>query len=263
MVGDPVKFTPLTKPPGTPSSLDDYLSQDRGQLGLHIVSFTDATLTCLYYLHTAFDLMGWGALMTAWTHELHGREEQIQTSLFGGDPEDSEDFDPMRRLGTNPTQPHVLAGRQMGLASVIGYVIRNVYDFLWRKKECRIVCIPGAFVDRLRAQALDELKAEAVKAGRAQETQPFLSHGDVLTAWWARLLVSQLLPEDSERTVVIQVCTMFILRPNGNINLGAMRTAIHNPQVCNARLAIFSSVPTKEDSLFYLQKKCCKKNKRR
>lgn len=218
VVGDPVKFTPLTKPPGTPSSLDDYLSQDRGQLGLHIVSFTDATLICLYYLHTAFDLMGWRALMTAWTHELHGREEQIQTPLLGGDPEDGEDFDPMRKLGTSPTQPHALADRQMGLASFIGYVLRNAYDFLWRKKECRVVCIPGAFVDRLRAQALDELKAEVAKAGRAEETQPFLSHGDVLTAWWARLLVSQLLPQDSERTVVIQVCTILILRPNGNIN---------------------------------------------
>lgn len=211
VVGDPVQFTPLTRPPGTPSSLADYLYQDRGQVGLHVVSFTDATLVCLYYHHTAFDLMGWGALMTAWTHELHGRWDQVHTSLVGGDPADSEDsdFDPMRSLGTNPTQPHALAGRQMGLASLVCFFLRNAYDFLWRKKECRIVCVPGAFVDKMRARALDELRAEAEADGSGNgETagpEPFLSHGDVLVAWWARLLVSQVCPADSERTVMIQV----------------------------------------------------------
>lgn len=97
VVGDPEQFTPLARPFGTPTTLEDYLNQDRGQLGLHVVSFTDATLVVLYYNHTSFDLMGWGALMTAWTHELHGRGDQIVTPL-GGDPDGEEDFDPFRNL---------------------------------------------------------------------------------------------------------------------------------------------------------------------
>ena len=204
VVGDPEQFTPLARPPGTPSSIDDYLNQDRGQLGLHVVTFTDATLICLYYNHTSIDLMGWGALMTAWTHQLHGREDQIQEPI-GGDPEDSEDFDPMRKLGLNPTEPHVLADRQMATSGLMGFGLRNALDLGFRNKECRIVCIPGGFVDKLRAQALDELRAEAAKNGDEAAPEPFLSHGDVLTAWWARLAVSQLLAEDSERTITIQV----------------------------------------------------------
>lgn len=207
VVGDPEQFTTLSRPPGAPSSLEDYLSQDRGQLGLHVVSFTDASLVCLYYHHTAFDLIGWRDLMTAWMHELHGREEQVQTTLVGGDPADSEDFDPMRRLGTNPTQPHALADRQMGLANVLFFTLRNAYDFLWRKKECRIVCVPGAFVDKMHAQALDELKAEAAKGVDAKGPEPFVSHGDVLAAWWSRILVSNVCSKDSERTIMIEVCT--------------------------------------------------------
>lgn len=210
VVGDPEQFAPLSRPPGTPSSIDDYLTQDRGQLGLHVVTFTDATLICLYYNHTSIDLMGWGALLTAWTHELHGSESQIQEPI-GGDPDDSDDFDPLRRLGLNPTQPHVLADRQMASSGLVGFGLRNALDLGFRNKECRIVCIPGAFVDRLREQALGELREEAARkklegGGGEEAPEPFLSHGDVLTAWWARLTVSQLLAEDSERTITIQVC---------------------------------------------------------
>lgn len=206
VVGDPEQFKPLGIPAGTPTSIDDYLYQDRPQLGLHVVSFTDATLVCLYYNHTSFDLMGWGALMTAWTHELHGRVDLIRIPI-GGDPEDSEDFDPMRKLGLNPTEPHVLADRQMAMSGLMGFGLRNALDLGFRDKECRIVCIPGAFVERMRAQAIEELKAEAAQRGE-EGPEPFLSPGDVLTAWWARLAVSQLVSAESDRTITLQVCTI-------------------------------------------------------
>lgn len=214
VVGDPVQFTPFTRPPGTPSSLDDYLTQDRGQLGLHVVSFMDATLVCLYFSHTAFDLIGWGALLTAWTHELHGRGEQIQTPA-GGDPADGDEcFDPMRDLGTNPTWPHALEGRHMGLVRLFWFFLRNAYDFLWREKECRIVCVPGAFVNQMHAGALEELGAEAVKSGEEMGGETFVSRGDVLAAWWARVLASSVCTADSERTIMIQVCITRIHNPS-------------------------------------------------
>lgn len=211
VVGDPVQFTPLVRPPGTPSSIDDYLNQDRGQLGLHVITFNDATLISLYYNHTSFDLMGWGALMTAWTHELHGRVDEIQTPV-GGDPGDGDSFDLMRNLGTRPTEPHILADRHMATSNLVGFGFRNALDLGFRAKECRIVCLPRAFVEKLHEQAISELKAEAAKNGAsAQEQQPFLSHGDVLTAWWARLAVSQMLPAESQRTITIQASNFHFL----------------------------------------------------
>lgn len=202
VVGDPEQFTPLARPPGTPTSMDDYLYQDRGQIGLHVITFADATLVVLYYTHTTMDLMGWGALLAAWTEEIHGRGDEISVPL-GGDPGD-EGFDPMSELGTKPTEPHLLADHHMPISGLVGFGLRNSLDLAVRPKECRIVCIPGKFVDKLHAQALKELEAEHAKAG-ATGPPRFLSHGDVLSAWWTRLTVSQLLTSDSERTITVQV----------------------------------------------------------
>lgn len=201
VVGDPEHFTPLARPPNTPASLDDYLYQDRGQIGLHVTTFVDATLVVLYYTHTTMDLMGWGALLAGWTAELHGRGHELPVPL-GGDPGDAG-FDPMSELGAHPSEPHQLAQHHMPMSGLLGFGLRNSLDLAVRAKECRIVCVPGKFVDQLRAQALDQLRAEA-PAGSAA---PFLSHGDVLSAWWTRLTVSQLMTADSERTITIQVST--------------------------------------------------------
>ncbi|KAI0593534.1 hypothetical protein F4775DRAFT_586736 [Biscogniauxia sp. FL1348] len=197
VVGDPGEFADLVQSEQTPTSIEDYLTQDRGQLGLHVVSFTDATLVVLYYNHTSFDLLGWGALMTAWTHVLHGRESLVAKPV-GGDP-GSDDFDSLRTLGTNPTAPHVLADRRMPLSSLVGYGVRNVVDMTIRAKENRIVCVPGAFVQKLRTEALAELQAAA-----GPGEKPFVSEADVLAAWWARIAVTSLMSPDSKRTISIQ-----------------------------------------------------------
>lgn len=74
------------------------------------------------------------------------------------------------------------------------------------------MCVPGAFVERLHAQAIAELEAEAGAArdgtdGEEGQEEPFLTHGDVITAWWTRLAVSHMLPPKSQHTVTIQVST--------------------------------------------------------
>src|SRR5690606_7337334 len=127
-------LTPLVRPPGSPASLDDFLYQDRGQIGLHVVTFADATLVVLYYTHTTMDLMGWSALMTAWTHMIHGRDELVATPV-GLETGDSGGFDPLASLGTAPKERHVLADRQMGVASIAGWGLRNALDLGVRAKE--------------------------------------------------------------------------------------------------------------------------------
>lgn len=161
--------------------------------------------------------MGCAALLTAWAHELHGRGDGdlVQTPV-GGDPaedcDEGGDFDPLRELGLHPTEPHVLEDRCMGAAGLLGFGVRNALNVGYHAKECRIVCVPGAFVERLHAQAVAELKAEAEAAtdgedGEGGQEEPFLTHGDVITAWWTRLAVSHMLPPESQRTVTIQVST--------------------------------------------------------
>lgn len=218
VVGDPEKFTPLARAPGTPASIDDYLYEDRGQLGLHVVSFTDATLVVLYFTHTTLDLLGWGALLAAWTSEMHGRGDEVATPL-GGDPGE-DGFDALRGLGTRPTEPHVLAGSHMSTPSLVGFGLRNSLDLAVRSKECRIVCVPGRFVEGLRAEALGELRGRAASSSGQQGSdgcgaRPFVSEGDVLAAWWTRLTVSQLVRPGSDRTITIQVSLESCAIPQG------------------------------------------------
>jgi hypothetical protein len=48
IVGDPEEFHDIMRPADAPKTFEDYLRTDRPQLGLHIVSFRDATLVTLY-----------------------------------------------------------------------------------------------------------------------------------------------------------------------------------------------------------------------
>jgi hypothetical protein len=233
IAGDPEKFISLVRPEGTPTSIDDWLTQDRGQLGLHVISFTDSTLVVLYYNHTCFDLMGWGALMTAWTQVLHGREDLVATPI-GGDP-GSADFDLFGDLGTKPTEPHILVNHHMKLGSLIGYGARNIADMTWKTKENRIVCVPGAFIDRLKAQSLAE-----IQAGAGPGEKQFLSDADVLAAWWARVAVASSESPKSSRTISIQYAA------SARKALGVSTDLAKNPYVSNLFTMLYTLLPARD-----------------
>ncbi|KAH8666844.1 hypothetical protein BX600DRAFT_481192 [Xylariales sp. PMI_506] len=230
VVGDPEEFTDLCRCQGMPTKIEDYFTQDRGQLGLHVVKFRDATLVVLYYNHTSFDLLGWGALMTAWTHVLHGSEHLVAMP-YGGDP-GSEEFDAMSTLGTNPTKPHVLAAKSLGIGGLIGYGLRNIYDLAIKGKENRLVCVPGLFIEKLHADALAELRTAA-----SPGEKPFLSEGDVLAAWWVRLLITQLEDTSSRRTINIQYAA------SARKAVGLSSDLAKDPYVSNLFTVLYNLLP--------------------
>ena len=59
----------------------------------------------------------------------------------------------------------------------MGYGLRNIYDLALRAKENRIVCVPGAFIDRLHSEAMAELQVAA-----GTDEPPFLSKSDILSS---------------------------------------------------------------------------------
>ena len=198
IVGDPDDFLELMRPAGSPMKLGDYLVSDRPQLGLHIVSFDDATLVSVYWPHTLFDAMGKKALLDAWCLMVQGREDEVVA------PHGS-DVDPLATLGTTTTEPHKLTSRRMGTLGLVGYGVGQVGSFL-RKKENRMVCVPHEFVQALREKAVADL-ASQTPAGVVQidedgMQQPFLSEGDVLCAWWTRLAIAHLPPSPSQTVVL-------------------------------------------------------------
>ncbi|CAG5181724.1 uncharacterized protein ALTATR162_LOCUS9803 [Alternaria atra] len=78
------------------------------------------------------------------------------------------------------------------------FVVRALYDYLTGKglSESRMICIPAPFVAQLRARAMSELASEA--------KEPFwLSAGDVLCGWWARIIVAAGPPASPQQEIVI------------------------------------------------------------
>ena len=152
-VCDPDEFRSLFQRQDGPIMLDDYLNTDLPQLGLHIVSFKDKTLVCLYWPHTLMDAMGKRALLDAWTLMLQGQSDEIVSPQ-------GTNVDPLADLGKNPTEPHKLAGERLSLFGLAQYGVSNILDFV-RSQENRMVCVPGSFVTKLREEALADIEPNA------------------------------------------------------------------------------------------------------
>lgn len=186
LVANPAALADVFRGPDSPHSMNDYLYADRPQLCVHVISFRDKTVVSVYWPHSLFDAMGMKVMLDAWTLVLEGREDDI-VPPFGFDRE------VLGELGTHPTRPHALADKLMTTSQLVMYGLRNVADMTLRAKENRMVCIPAAFVEKLRAEAAEDLAAEG-------QEKTWVSEGDVLAAWWLRLAIIHF-PSESERNV--------------------------------------------------------------
>jgi hypothetical protein len=138
--------------------------------------------------------------MTAWSLILQGRENEV------GTPHGSDDIDPLATLGTSPTEPHKLASQQLSLWGLAGWGLRQASNFLVRKKECRVICVPLAFINSLREKAMAELMAQSptgtIHTDANGHQHSFVSESDVLLAWWTRLAIAHLNPKSSQAVVI-------------------------------------------------------------
>ncbi|KAL3293856.1 fungal specific transcription factor, partial [Colletotrichum asianum] len=188
----------MRRPDNPPLSLNDYLTSDAPQLGLHIVSFSDATLVTLYWPHTLFDAFGKKALLDAWVLMLQGRDDEIP-SPYGGDAP-RVDFDPLAKFGCHSTEPYKLRSQLMSSLSLGAWAIGNLFEFVG-KQETRVVRMPKLFLDKLVNDSMSELQ----DGPNASNATSFLSEGDVLCAWWTKIATAHL-PENAStrrRTLVL------------------------------------------------------------
>ncbi|KAK8040058.1 hypothetical protein PG993_008469 [Apiospora rasikravindrae] len=215
-------FVPLMRRPEDPTCLEDYLHSDTPVLGLHVVTFRDATLVCLRGSHVLFDAMGRKEFLNAWSLTLQGRDEEVSPIM---------ERDPMATLGaqelektekcTLPIEPYKHVEKQLGLRQFITLGLRNVLDKIVKKnavEEARVVCIPGAYVERLRNKALQELGSRAKgDDGNEKGSEPpvFVSAGDILCAWWTRHLIASRLR--NARISGQTVCIMNMLGLRGHL----------------------------------------------
>lgn len=199
VVGDPDDLSELIDGQEVPKTLDDYIYTDRPQLGLRVISFKNSTIIVLHWIHLAFDATAKRALLDAWMLMLQGRESEILEPLAPNEYI-------LERLGKNPTEPHVLAQHHVSKLGLVWWVLQNFYNLAVGKKEHRMVCVPAAYLAKLRGKALEELAAQA---GSEKSEVPFLSEGDVLLAWVSRLAMANF-PKNSEKTVSDYIVLLYV-----------------------------------------------------
>ncbi|KAF4815652.1 Transcriptional regulator sdnM [Colletotrichum siamense] len=206
VMGDTDSYLSLMRRPDNPPlSLNDYLTSDAPQLGLHIISFSDATLVTLYWPHTLFDAFGKKALLDAWVLMLQGGDGEIP-SPYGGDAP-GVDFDPLAKFGCHPTEPYKLRSQLMSSLSLGAWAIGNLFEFVG-KQETRVVRVPKLFLDKLANDAMTELQ----DGSHESNTTSFLSEGDVLCAWWTKIATAHLPKNASTRRRTLVLNNAYSLR---------------------------------------------------
>lgn len=172
----------------TPGNIDGFLYSDTPQLGLHVVTFLDATLVSLNWPHTMTDGLGRLAIIKNWCKVLAGKEDEV--APLKGTLED-----PMATVGTGPLhekeEPYALKDKNIGGLGMVNLVAHSIWDKFWVPElELKVVFLPGKAIAVLRQQAADDLsrtnsndQGTTASNGAAAQATPFVSDGDILTAW--------------------------------------------------------------------------------
>ena len=158
--------------------MQDYLNGDHAILGLHVTSFKNATIVALVWPHAIAGALGIKEIFAAWSKALRG-EEHVPPLL--GARKDVLD------ILAEDTDPQVQYNPGSGEIKGFGFIrlfLRLIWTVLWRPKvDARVMFLPRQFVSQLRGASMKEI--EAVHGG---SDSPFLSEGDVLTAWTSRFV---------------------------------------------------------------------------
>lgn len=197
-------FHELVTAPGHATKFSTWLETDLPALSVHIVSFEDATLLSLSWSHVFLDAIGRQSLLKAWIAVLNGREDDVPPFVpFQVDP--SESIAKGGEPSSHALYKHALSGIWFAL-----FVIGFMYELIVHSAEAsRLICCPGPWVENLRQQAV----ADAIAGGHG-EKDIFLSHGDVLLAWWTKVLTKTQNLSSSQPVNIMNVANLRGLFPD-------------------------------------------------
>ncbi|KAF9700204.1 hypothetical protein EKO04_002069 [Ascochyta lentis] len=221
----PQEFRSFATRDDAPQTLEDYLVKDTPQLSLHVTSFTNATIVGLSFPHTLMDVMGQQALLRSWSLVLAGNEAEVPPLL--GAREDA--LISAIRSADHEKEEHTLKPKRIEGWSLLRFTMRFVWDYFWYKTvETRTICFPAHTVTELHQQARNDLNS-----GSEKGEKPFISEGDVLTAWAIRAIASSL-PHPRPVTAMQAI--------NARFRLKALRTA-NGVHVQNMAISAFTFLP--------------------
>ncbi len=174
----PSTFDSFSAIPKGPATLQDYLCSDHPILRVHVTSFTNATIVALIWPHAIAGALGVKEIFSAWSKAL--RDNGDIPALLGARK------DILDNIGTNADERSSYALRMSEIKGwgFVKFAFRLLWTVFWRPTiDSRALCLPRQFVSQLRQASLKELQ-QVHGGGRT----PFLSEGDVLTAWASRFV---------------------------------------------------------------------------
>jgi hypothetical protein len=194
--------------------LEDWIYSDKAQLGLHIENFEDATLVTITWMHTLLDAMGRHALLRAWQAVLEGREGDVPDFV-------GYDSNPLASLGDEKTsgEDYVWKDRMLGRLGMARFIFNFVWESYWYPvEEGRILCMPASYFAKIKAEAfadldsLDPAHLTYDTRNANDKSKPFLSDGDIITAWFMRLIARTHPDISASPTRTISLMNVFGMR---------------------------------------------------
>ncbi|OHF03206.1 hypothetical protein CORC01_01590 [Colletotrichum orchidophilum] len=176
-------FKVFAAPENLPKDVGHYLKSDEPLLCLQITSFADATLVAFTFPHSLADAMGTSELLKAWSNIVMGKSHLVK-------PLQGIHYDVLDSVGTDLDKKvsqgnFVLEGQQTRGLSLISFIARYVWDILTRRNvQSRHIYLPANYLMHLRQGVEQDLKEH--NGG----VVPFISDGDLITAWGSRLVMS-------------------------------------------------------------------------
>lgn len=199
----PEEFREFSAPQDAPETLQHYLAGDVPMLSLHVTSFKNSTLVGLTWPHSLMDVMGLQALLHAWSLVLAGRASEVPPMLGA----QKDEMIAAAETSKDIEEEYVLKRQVMKTWFLVKVLVNYIWDIVWyRDMETRTMFLPKNAVADLRLQAQMELAAEDERPEK-----PFISEGDVLTAWTMRAVASAL-PRPRPITIVQALNARFRLR---------------------------------------------------
>ncbi|KAI0835726.1 hypothetical protein F5Y06DRAFT_288865 [Hypoxylon sp. FL0890] len=188
-----------------PNNIKHYLSTDEPLICLHINSFTDATLVSIILPHSLSDAMGTADLLQAWAHVIRNQNVESLGIQFGGAREDIAASVGAANDKTAHDTKFVLEDQQTKGLSLLVFMARYALDVLTHRNiETHHIYLPASFLSYLRRQAEEESRHNSQDETKSA---PFMSDGDLITAWGSRMVLSS-----SSRKGSAVICNVFDMR---------------------------------------------------
>ncbi|KAL3439812.1 hypothetical protein BJX65DRAFT_315383 [Aspergillus insuetus] len=215
---------PLTRRDALPRSADDWIASDYPALFFEQIDFLDASVIMVMFPHHLMDATGYAIFLRSWLAVLHGRDADVL-------PLTSFSYSPIDAMATGtPADRYIWHSHLVRWPGLLFVIIKALWEALWGKEE-RLICVPGRFLDSMREDALKDLAVSTTPFNPSpspsvddnaklkdkvqdkavnQNLSTFVSHSDVLVAWFTRIAVSA---SHQSGTTPLVISNSFDIRP--------------------------------------------------